>query len=113
LTGATGPPEFRPALATPPAAQLQLPARVASNTQVASSAKPTNHRIDTGTPCTVGSPDGNFWIMLCAASQTNAGWNASPENRPGSSPPPAASPMPRNCVDPPVAHFSPTSDRPR
>ena len=81
--------------------------------QVARMAKVKNQRIETGTPSTVGSPDGKRSIQPAAASEANVSLNAMPVNRDCAKPVPAASARPRIWVEPPVAIFSPTRDRPR
>ena len=70
--------------------------------------------IETGTPVTVGMPLGNLSMRSCAASQANSPSSAiAGEQSRARCLRPACSPMPRICVEPPVAHFRPTSDRPR
>ena len=89
FTRSTGTPELRAALASPPAAKIQLPARVRRRSQVAASAKRTNQTMETGMPVTVGVPFGNLPMMSCAASQEKTPSKASPENSSRMRPSPA------------------------
>ena len=72
FTLATGTPTLRAALASPPAAKIQLPTRVRSSTQVATRSSPATRRTDIGTPGTCGVPSVRAAIQPLPASQANS-----------------------------------------
>ena len=70
--------------------------------------------IETGTPVTVGVPFGNLRDDVDARQARRTSPRGRRRKRVSRTmPSPACSPMPRICVEPPVAHFSPTSESPR
>ena len=76
-------------------------------------AKPMNQTMETGTPVTFGAPLGNFAMRSCVGEPGEQALEGDAGEEFAHEPSPAPSPMPRSWVEPPVAHFSPTSDRPR
>jgi hypothetical protein len=73
FTALTGTPTLRAAFWSPPTAKIQLPSRVRSRIQVATSESPTHQTIDTGRPCTCGSPSGRAVIQPCVAIHLKTG----------------------------------------
>ena len=100
FTRATGTPTLRAAAASPPQAKIQLPKRVRSSTQVKTAVSASHHRIDTGMPCTIGSPSGRVAMIPCAAIQSISGRPNCPAKNCASQSPAVASWMPETWVRP-------------
>src|SRR6218665_3441192 len=113
LTLRTITPEFLAAVASQPEAKIQLPSGVRSSTQVANAVRPTNQQLSTGMPVIIGTPVGKRGISPCSPMKANQPVNALPLNSQSRELSWTASVTPRNCVEPPVAHLSPTRLRPR